>query len=212
MVYQFHEKNKQIQSNRPIANQGFNPFFDTKQVFSNPFISESTKNTNPFLLNSEAQTNTQEPVQMKCAECEKEEKQSMQKKENNPIQKACSKDSWQYEYDGCTVPDWISSITGIDKDNPAGGSDTHFALGRPTASGGRACDRHDECYQTCNTQGGREACDLRMYQDMAATCRASSASPDVKEKCMDWASRYYTVLQHFGGSAYSERQEQSCSC
>ncbi|GAB4400424.1 MAG: hypothetical protein OHK0053_22010 [Microscillaceae bacterium] len=200
----------------PFAKQGAKPVCQTKSA--NPFVPKSGGQAHPFLAQ---QTNTANPfasstkalVQRKCAACEQEEKQqALQKKGSLPLQRACRGGSWQYEYDGCSVPQFLANVAGIDKDNPAGGADTHFGLGIPTASGGKACDRHDECYQTCNTPGGRAACDRQMYADMMATCHASSAPPHIKTRCQEWALRYYRGLQVFGGSAYRQRQQQSCNC
>lgn len=126
------------------------------------------------------------------------------------VQRECVDGRWEFEYDGCSVPDWVSSVAGIDPDNPAGGSDTQFAIEAPTVRGGRACDRHDECYQTCGSD--RAACDERMHRDMLAICNASSESQSVVERCRTWADRYFTALTHFGGSAHEERQRQVCDC
>ncbi|NJL13794.1 MAG: hypothetical protein HC913_12855 [Microscillaceae bacterium] len=200
--------------NRPsLAHSGSKPFFQAKST--NPFMPASGREGhNPFLAQAKAISNpfAGPLLQRKCTACEQEENQNALQKKEMPLQRACSGGSWQYEYDGCSVPQSLANIAGIDKDNPAGGTDTHFGLGIPTASGGRACDRHDECYQTCNTPGGRAACDRQMYADMMATCHASSAPPPVKKRCQEWALRYYRGLQVFGGSAYRERQQQSCNC
>jgi hypothetical protein len=126
------------------------------------------------------------------------------------IQRACAGGTWQFEYDGCSVPAWISSLLGINKDNPAGGRDTQFAFGIPTSRGGRACDRHDECYQTCGADKAR--CDIQMYDDMMAICNASTESYTRKQFCYDWAHLYWNGLFAGGGSAYRERQQQTCRC
>lgn len=56
--------------------------------------------------------------------------------------------------------------------------------------GRRACDRHDECYQTCALAApvARRACNQRMFLDMMATCNASSEPEDVRAACLDWAA------------------------
>ena len=127
------------------------------------------------------------------------------------VQRSCIAGSWRNEYDGCSVPPSIASALGMDKDNPAGGSDTQFAFGIPSSRGGRACDRHDECYQTCNPFG-KAACDLRMFWDMVSVCNRSSEPASVKARCLTWANTYYQGLTIAGFPAFAERQAQVCGC
>jgi hypothetical protein len=98
----------------------------------------------------------------------------------------------------------------FDKDNPAGGRDTQFSLTTSTLSGGLACDRHDECYQTCGSD--RADCDARMYQDMRETCAKSGENAEVRSECMRWAGIYYKALRVGGEGAHRERQAQVCAC
>ncbi len=122
------------------------------------------------------------------------------------LQRRCVGGRWQFEYDGCSLPKFVSDMLGIaDKDNPAGGRDTQFAFGLPTALGGDACDRHDECYQTCNPLG-KAGCDARMYADMVRICLASSEGLAVKASCLRWANIYYTGLRLGGDFAFIQRQ------
>ncbi len=131
---------------------------------------------------------------------------------NREIQRACTSDGWKFEYDGCSVPGWLAKAARIDKDNPAGGKDTDFGA-KTGVNEGKACDFHDECYQTCDKSvGAKESCDFKMYQNMVATCNASKEPKSVKEKCIKWAERYYTGLVVGGGSAFDERQKQTCGC
>ena len=128
------------------------------------------------------------------------------------IQRECAADGWKFEYDGCSVPGWLAKAARIDKDNPAGGKDTGFGA-KTGANEGKACDFHDECYQTCDKSvGAKETCDYKMYLNMIATCNASKEPKSVKEKCLTWAERYYTGLVVGGGSAFDERQKQTCGC
>lgn len=125
----------------------------------------------------------------------------------------CKDGHWVVGYDGCSVPDSIADALGIDKDNPAGGRDTHFATKKPSDKGGKACDRHDECYQSCNLlPGAKSLCDSRMYADMVLTCLTSSEGAGTKAKCLSWAETYYLGLVLGGGPAYVQRQAQVCSC
>ena len=125
------------------------------------------------------------------------------------LQRACAGGSWRFEYDGCSLPGWVTSRLGIaDKDNPAGASDTRF--GTPGRYGGRPCDNHDRCYQTCGSS--RAVCDAGMLGEMLSVCRRSSASARVKRDCFKWANVYYSGLVAGGGPAHFERQAQVCGC
>ncbi len=126
------------------------------------------------------------------------------------VQRTCVEGSWVFEYDGCSLPWYVLPLIGtLDKDNPAGGTDTDFS--NPAGTG--PCDRHDECYQTCNpSPGAREACDRRMYDNMMNVCRRSAESPEIKSRCFHFAGVYYIGLKAFGGGAFNERQMQVCYC
>ena len=177
---------------------------------------------------------SKQPLQLKCLACEKEEVklQRFSEMSTAPIQstrlgfaasikpvlqptlqRSCVGGNWQFEYDGCSLPSKLANIVEIlggTKDNPAGGIDTHFALAKPTSHGGKACDRHDECYQTCGSD--RNQCNIQMYDDMMAVCESSKDSYTVKQKCYDWAHMYWDGL--FAGSAptFKERQKEVCAC
>ena len=137
------------------------------------------------------------------------------------VQRACIEDGngvkhWKYEYDGCSLPAQYSlnlgglTLGGVAKDNPAGGNNTAFSLMRPTTEGGVACDRHDECYQSCTTT--KSQCDDRMYADMKETC--AKASPEVRQRCYSAAWLYYEGLQKLpqAQKAFDDRKKQVCSC
>ncbi len=125
------------------------------------------------------------------------------------VQRACVGGRWHFEYDGCSVPTALANFLGIDKDNPAGGADTHFGS-KTGASLGLPCDLHDECYQTCGSD--RSACDRAMLTNMLAVCARSRASAAARAKCRDWAYRYYAGLRVGGASAHRQRQSQVCHC
>jgi hypothetical protein len=128
------------------------------------------------------------------------------------VQRACSDGTWINEYDGCSLPAFLAGPLGIkDKNNPAGGSDTQFGLGIPTSAGGKACDTHDECYQTCSLPG-KEHCDQQFGEQMLAICAASSESASVKANCIAKALVYFGGVSVFGDIAFSQRQAQVCGC
>lgn len=126
------------------------------------------------------------------------------------IQRKCKKNEWQYEHDGCTVPNMVNRLIGArDKDNPAGGKDTHFANREYSGP----CDKHDECYQTCNaTPTGQKKCDYQMYENMMKVCHQSKEPKRIKNKCFSYARIYYTGLRAFGDNAFQERQLAVCKC
>ncbi|HEX4955081.1 MAG TPA: DNRLRE domain-containing protein [Thermoanaerobaculia bacterium] len=126
--------------------------------------------------------------------------------------------TWRRQFDGCSLP----ASPGFDKDNPAGGSDTQFAVcaGRiDTCPGPRACDTHDICYQTCYPGGpgsliiAKARCDVGMYRDMRATCAASQEGFFVRKACFDAADIYYIGLRLGGDYAFLSRQYNDvCQC
>lgn len=140
-------------------------------------------------------------------------------KEDVQIQRKCPSDGgpWKYEYDGCSLPALLVNELRLyrgefDKDNPAGGKDTQFARYTPTAGGGGvACDRHDECYQSCGVVD-RSVCDLRMYTDMLEICRKSTANKQVRTSCEEWAELYLVGLRKGAEGAFKDRQKEVCKC
>lgn len=121
----------------------------------------------------------------------------------------CINSKWNFIYDGCSLPEWLTTIAMIDKDNPTGGKNTAFALCKPSRQGGRACDRHDECYQTCGTQ--RTDCDKQMLVDMIKACKKSD-SQEMASNCVYYAQKYYEGLLLFGGDPFRNRQKEVCDC
>jgi len=135
-------------------------------------------------------------------------------KEPCPFTKgSCSGGKWNVEYDGCSVPASLANLAGIDPNNPAGGSKTQFALCSPSGGKGRGCDRHDECYQTCNpTPAAQAACDQRMYQDNLKVCLSYAENSAMRKECFDYATTYFLGLRSFGRAAFCERQLTVCGC
>ena len=93
---------------------------------------------------------------------------------------------------GCSVPFNLSW-----KDNP---------VGLPGCSFKDACDEHDCCYGTCNSN--KATCDNAFYGDMMQICTSSCLYAVVS--CTNWATIYYGAVVAFGGTAYSNNQDLAC--
>jgi hypothetical protein len=147
----------------------------------------------------------------KCEECAKHiiHEKAYVPSEEKILHRKCSNGEWDKEVDGCSLPVWVTWITGaIDKDNPALGSDTSFSNGQTGP-----CDLHDKCYQTCRpSPAKRKVCDDKMLHDMKQVCKTSGEPPFVKERCFKYANLYHAGLRVFGQEAFSERQAQVCEC
>lgn len=120
----------------------------------------------------------------------------------------CIDGKWKFEYDGCSKPGFIPESVKFNYSNPARGKDTHFSTCPP---GGRACDRHDECYQTYGSD--KSECDSVFRAEMLAICDESQERPKVKKRCRFWAKRYaWGVTTRLGKSAFKEQQEKVRKC
>ncbi len=121
-----------------------------------------------------------------------------------------------FQFDGCSVPDSLNEILGFDKDNPSGGSDTHFSNASCQLSGVNctaACDLHDICYQSCDSSfGGRTSCDLLLGNTAVNICLNSQDSLLTRAVCLEWADTYTNILLLAGGFAYNDRQLEVCQC
>lgn len=113
---------------------------------------------------------------------------------------------WIYEYDGCSMPEELGMFFPDlhSRNNPAGGVDTAFSNSNRTG----ACDKHDECYQTCGRK--KNECDHLFYVDMVNTCNQSSADASTKQRCLKWAEYYYSGVSVEGGKPFDKRQSQVC--
>jgi len=102
---------------------------------------------------------------------------------------------------GCSYPpSWPGPIN---PDNPTG-----------MCSFRKACDQHDCCYGTCNSQ--KLKCDFNLCIGMVASCDACAASlPKWQQKiflsyCYMWAQVYCAAVIIGGGSSYDENQVEHC--
>jgi hypothetical protein len=128
---------------------------------------------------------------------------------NGSVQRACVAGKWKYEYDGCSLPAILSKYVAIDKDNPAGGSDTHFGSTDKTNKG-LPCDYHDEYYQSFAPI--RQPGDLAMFTRMNAVCLNSKESGAIKAKCFLAANAYYTGLVAGADFAFLDRKTDLLKC
>jgi hypothetical protein len=121
---------------------------------------------------------------------------------------------WKVDYDGCSDPEGFRGKLVdlfLNRDNPAGGENTAFAERKSSLLSDKACDRHDECYQTCHhgDQTQKDKCDTRLMEDMIDTC--FEAEKDSK-KCFRWAKIYRWLLKNYGEAPYAKRQQEVCEC
>jgi hypothetical protein len=134
---------------------------------------------------------------------------------DGPQQKRCSvagecvNRKWKFEYDGCSKPWFIPNAVNFNYNNPTRGKDTHFAKCE-SEPGGRACDRHDECYQTYGSD--RSKCDAKFAHNMYLICNGSKEGPKVKDRCYLWAKRYFQAVNLFAGSAFRRQQKRVGKC
>lgn len=97
--------------------------------------------------------------------------------------------------DGCSAP-----IPPPFKDNP---------VGLPGCSFKDACDGHDCCYGTCNSN--KASCDRSFYGKMLQECIwCSMLYPWASVSCLSWASIYYGAVSVFGGDPFNNNQNLAC--
>jgi hypothetical protein len=78
-----------------------------------------------------------------------------------------------------------------------------------------ACNQHDRCYGTCNSN--RRVCDNQMRRQMKRECNRVYSNKDGQEnfwrlKCLRRANLYYNVVNRRGQSAYEDAQNEACFC
>lgn len=124
--------------------------------------------------------------------------------------------------DSTSCPGGDCVFASMDKDNPGAGNHTHFS-GVPPGTGQPnhtppspflACDGHDECYQTCNSD--RAGCDNGMLTGMLAACNSAGGLGDppwIVDRCLFAADAYHRVLRAAGGLVgWGPRQREVCDC
>lgn len=124
--------------------------------------------------------------------------------------------------DSTSCPGGDCVFTTLDKDNPGGGNFTQFSGVPPGTSQPNynrpspflACDGHDECYQTCNSD--RAVCDNGMLTGMLNACNNAASQGDpswIVDRCLFAADAYFRVLRAAGGVvAWAPRQREVCDC
>ena len=93
--------------------------------------------------------------------------------------------------DGCSAP-----LPPPCDDNPVGELGCSFK---------DACDEHDCCYGTCNSN--KATCDKAFLDDMLEVCISSCPKTQL---CSNWAYIYYGAVVNYGGTAYSNNQDLAC--
>jgi hypothetical protein len=120
------------------------------------------------------------------------------------------------EYDGCSVPEIMITLSGVDPDNPVGRPDSRFS--DPSIHGTQPpgvvpllpCDVHDKCYQTCGSD--RTACDNRLFSDAGEVCRTAQLSRRDYIYCTEVVDEMREKLPLGSYFAFSSRQREYCAC
>ena len=101
------------------------------------------------------------------------------------------------------------------KDKPVDPTDKED-LGKGRTIGGRAdfteaCNAHDSCYDTCNSDRG--ACDDKFLEKMNAICNATYKRGASLDHCMKMARNwFFQGVKTLGSSAYDDAQKRVCQC
>jgi hypothetical protein len=89
------------------------------------------------------------------------------------------------------------------------------------------CDRHDDCYQTCDPdENARLACDERFRDEMTAACDGlegvvhvhDPGEPDGTAEvprtsvCRTFAELYHVAVHSFGPAPFENGQRDHCQC
>lgn len=136
-----------------------------------------------------------------------------------------------HEFDGCTnYPDNAVSIFGSRANVP--GTSTVIGTEQPDGAvpDNYPCNLHDLCYQTCGSS--KDTCDASLRDGAEHVCQVAyptAACPypademigddnkcevyfDERASCFRSPGQLFFGVQHFGGGAYRERQQQYCQC
>lgn len=82
-----------------------------------------------------------------------------------------------------------------------------------------ACNAHDVCYGTCNTD--KAACDRAFEETMKQACRTQYPPPPSEQadenwprrsQCLSRAGLYGRLVKDHGHSAYEAAQKEACEC
>ncbi|HVR28379.1 MAG TPA: hypothetical protein VMS86_02500, partial [Thermoanaerobaculia bacterium] len=140
-------------------------------------------------------------------------------------------------YDGCSgdfPADMYLHATGIysgHRNNPTpgpgDGTGSFSAEGTVPDPPILPCDRHDDCYQTCDSRpGARDACDGEFREHMRSICFALEGvvlvsdpnEPDGTAEamrssvCLTFAEIYYLGVHTLGKDAFENGQREHCKC
>ena len=71
-----------------------------------------------------------------------------------------------------------------------------------------ACNGHDLCYGTCGSS--KDACDKEFLNNMLDMCSSYKYLPPLYSKCSALAVIYYEAVHKFGGTPFSDGQNDAC--
>lgn len=99
------------------------------------------------------------------------------------------------------------------------GSTVKFPQGVGAADSTAACNAHDVCYETCNSD--KSACDAGLASAARAACLVAFPRPTGAEQdegwdrraiCFSRARTYGSAVSTFGKAAYDSAQSIACEC
>jgi hypothetical protein len=75
-----------------------------------------------------------------------------------------------------------------------------------------ACNTHDACYGTCNSN--KDSCDTSFGAALHNACAGAYPDPTsvVRRDCMSRGWKYYSAVHGYGNSAHESAQKESCIC
>jgi hypothetical protein len=109
--------------------------------------------------------------------------------------------------------DFNEPLPGVKFSDATSAKDSSIGPYRPTNSfvPTKACDLHDQCYQTPGSN--RQACDQLLYDTAVKTCNDNIIGDQRKlNECREMAKTYRDMLSRFGEPAYEEDQVRNSLC
>lgn len=71
-----------------------------------------------------------------------------------------------------------------------------------------ACNQHDICYGTCNSE--KQTCDKNFEDNLIEACFTGAADIKHINQCTRYATAYAIAVKTMGGNAYNDAQDSAC--